>query len=94
MVSADQMKKIENIAKKTASFYEVDFISSEYLFENGHNVLRVTIDKEGGVTTADCESVSRTLSKKLDEFDFIKEQYFLEVASPGTDDYKGVPELG
>lgn len=45
--------------------------------------MRVYIDKEGGVTIDDCETVSRKLSDLLDEEDFIPESYILEVSSPG-----------
>lgn len=45
--------------------------------------LRVIIDADGGVTIDDCEAVSRPLSDKLDEEDFISQNYYLEVSSPG-----------
>ena len=45
--------------------------------------LRAYIDKEGGVDIDDCEAVSRALSDKLDEEDFIEDAYTLEVSSPG-----------
>jgi ribosome maturation factor RimP len=41
----------------------------------------VIIDKDGGVSINDCAILSRTLSKLLDQRDFIKESYFLEVSS-------------
>src|SRR5262245_28479614 len=47
--------------------------------------LRVYIDKPGGVTLDDCESVSDRLSLMLDVEDPIPHQYTLEVASPGLD---------
>ncbi len=45
--------------------------------------LKVFIDKEGGVTIADCEHVSRELGRILDVEDFIEPSYILEVSSPG-----------
>ena len=45
--------------------------------------LNVFIDKDGGVNIIDCENVSRALSDVLDEKDFIKDAYILEVSSPG-----------
>lgn len=38
-----------------------------------------------GIGTDDCEKVSRYLSAKLDELDPIKQNYYLEVSSPGID---------
>lgn len=46
-------------------------------------LLRVFIDKEGGVTITDCETVSRELSRVLDVDDIIAHPYTLEVSSPG-----------
>ena len=45
--------------------------------------LRAYIDKPEGVNIQDCENVSRALSDKLDEVDFIDDAYILEVSSPG-----------
>jgi len=46
-------------------------------------VLRLFIDREGGVTLEDCAAVSRELSEILDVEDFIAEHYTIEVSSPG-----------
>lgn len=48
-------------------------------------LLRVFIDKDGGVTIADCERMSKSLSALLDVEDPIKAPYILEVSSPGLD---------
>lgn len=48
-------------------------------------ILRVYIDKPGGVTVDDCAAISERLSVHLDVEDFIPSQYVLEVASPGLD---------
>ena len=55
----------------------------EYVKEGPDYYLRVYIDKEEGVNIDDCVAVSRSLDPKLDEGDFIKDQYILEVSSPG-----------
>ncbi|MCK5534417.1 ribosome maturation factor RimP [bacterium] len=48
-------------------------------------LLRVFIDKEGGVDLSDCEKVSKELKELLGEIDFTPSDYFLEVSSPGLD---------
>lgn len=48
-------------------------------------LLRVYIDKDGGVDIDDCESVSRQVSAVLDVEDPIPGNYTLEVSSPGLD---------
>lgn len=51
----------------------------------GEMLLRVFIEKEGGVTIDDCESVSREVEAVLDVEDPIPSSYVLEVSSPGLD---------
>ena len=60
-----------------------EFVDTEFVKEGNSYYLRVFVDKPGGITIDDLESVSRPLSDKLDEHDFIDEQYILEVSSPG-----------
>jgi ribosome maturation factor RimP len=56
------------------------------------SILRVYIDKEGGVVVEDCVAVSRQLSAVLDVEDPIKGNYDLEVSSPGMDRPLFTPE--
>lgn len=48
-------------------------------------ILRIIIDKEGGVSVDDCEAVSRPIDAKLDELDPIEQSYCLEVSSAGIE---------
>jgi ribosome maturation factor RimP len=50
-----------------------------------NQALRIFIDKEGGVTHSDCETVSHQVGALLDVEDLIADQYMLEVSSPGVD---------
>ena len=47
--------------------------------------LRIVIDKPEGIDINDCEIVNNAINDLLDEADYIKEQYFLEVSSPGIE---------
>ena len=58
---------------------------TEYIKEAGERILRVFIDKDRGVDINDCERVSRLIEQVLDEHDIIKEQYRLQVGSPGVE---------
>jgi ribosome maturation factor RimP len=51
----------------------------------GGRILRVFVDKPGGVTVEDCARLSERLSERLDIEDFIPHRYTLEVSSPGLD---------
>ncbi len=57
----------------------------EFQKEYGDWVLTFYIDKEGGVTIEDCETVSRALESVLDEADPIEQAYTLSVSSLGLD---------
>ncbi|NLJ57382.1 MAG: ribosome maturation factor RimP [Tissierellia bacterium] len=74
-------KFTEEVLKDT----NMELVDAEYVKEGPFKYLRVYIDKPGGVTVDDCADVSRVLNKKLDKVDIIKEQYFLEVSSPGIE---------
>lgn len=63
----------------------VELVDVEYVKEGQDYFLRVFLDKPDGVTINDCESLSRSMDGKLDEYDWIKEHYYLEVSSPGLD---------
>ncbi len=60
-----------------------ELVDVEFVKEGGNRYLRAYIDKPGGITIDDCEVVSRSLSDRLDQEDFIEEAYILEVSSPG-----------
>lgn len=56
-----------------------------YEKEGKDNYLRVFIDKEEGISLNDCENVNNSINDLLDEKDFIKSAYFLEVSSTGVE---------
>ncbi|MDN9830744.1 ribosome maturation factor RimP [Clostridioides difficile] len=76
---------IEEIVTKITDEHGFEMVDVEYVKEAGEYYLRVYIDKEEGISLNECELVSRELSPILDEKDPIKENYFLEVSSPGLD---------
>lgn len=64
----------------------------EFVKEGADFILRITIDKEGGVTIDDCERVNRAVDPLLDEADPIETSYKLEVSSPGIERTLSRPE--
>ena len=62
-----------------------ELIELEYGAGRAHGVLRLYLDREGGVTLDDCERVSREVAALLDVEDPIPCAYTLEVSSPGFD---------
>jgi len=79
----DIEKKTENLLIPILEGFSFDLWDVEYVKEGSEYYLRAYIDKEGGITIDDCVDVSRQLSDKLDEDDFIEGEYILEVSSPG-----------
>ena len=69
--------KIENLG------YELYDIL--YIKEGPNKILRIVIDSEKGISLDDCEKVNDEIKDLIDEADFIKEQYFLEISSPGIE---------
>ena len=57
----------------------------EFVSQGKHSVLRVYIDKEGGILVDDCAEVSRQVSSVLDVEDPISSEYTREVSSPGME---------
>ncbi|MCA1958924.1 MAG: ribosome maturation factor RimP [Nitrospira sp.] len=53
--------------------------------QGARSVLRIVIDKPGGVTVTDCERAHKALGPALDVADLIPHAYTLEVSSPGLD---------
>lgn len=63
--------------------YEI--VEVEWSHEAGGRVLRIYVDRPGGVTVDDCREVSRTVEPILDVEDLVEGSYHLEVSSPGLD---------
>ena len=74
---------IELLLKPTIDSMGYVLWGCEYFAQGKHSLLRVYIDKEGGIGIEDCEQVSRQVSALLDVDDPISGNYSLEVSSPG-----------
>lgn len=76
--------RVEELAEPLVEAAGMELVDVEYVREQDW-VLRVYIDKEGGVDLTDCQTMSEALSTELDKADFIANNYLLEVSSPGID---------
>ncbi|MDR3239145.1 MAG: ribosome maturation factor RimP [Clostridiales bacterium] len=77
--------EVEPMIRPVAAQLGCELSDLTFIKEGANWVLRIFIDKEGGVTIDDCEQVSRAAEKVLDENDPIEQSYILEVSSPGLD---------
>ena len=79
-------ERVETLIKPAIENIGYDLYDVEYAKEGKNYFLRVFIDKpDKGIDLEDCEKVNEAINDLLDEADYIKEQYFLEVSSPGIE---------
>lgn len=77
--------KVENLLKDVIQNLGYELYDVIYAKEAKDFYLRIIIDKETGIDLNDCEKVNDTINDVLDQADYIKDQYFLEVSSPGVE---------
>ena len=83
MERGDALRLTRQEAEAIAAPLGLEILRVEFVREGSRRILRVVIQKEGGVSVRDCEILSRSLSRRLDAMDFIHNRYYLEVSSPG-----------
>mgnify|MGYP001858905971 FL=1 len=76
---------VENLIKPIVEEIGYKLYDVIYEKEGKDYFLRIFIDNEKGISLEDCEKVNNAITGVLDEKDYIKEQYFLEVSSPGVE---------
>ncbi len=76
---------VEELASPLCESIGIELVDVAFVKEGPHRYLRLTIDKDGGISLNDCEKVSRLLNDELDRVDPIEENYYLEVTSPGVE---------
>lgn len=83
--SQNLVERVKEIATPIVQALQLNLYEIEWLGQGARTVLRVIIDKPGGVQIKDCEQVHASLSRALDVMDPIPHAYRLEVSSPGLD---------
>jgi ribosome maturation factor RimP len=79
------VESVRSIADPIVRALALNLIDVECVGQGSRTVLRVFIDKPGGVSLDDCEQVHHSLGHALDVHDPIPHSYTLEVSSPGLD---------
>ena len=77
------IEQLQDVLLPVLQDYGLELIEIEFKPSGKRWLLRLYIDKEGGVTISDCENVSREFGRILDVEDIIEHPYSLEVSSPG-----------
>ena len=78
-------RRIRRIAEPVAERLGLEVVAVELYGGRGASVLRISLDKPGGVGIDECARFSRALSPVLDVEDPIRVAYTLEVSSPGME---------
>lgn len=78
-------EKVENLIKSKIEKIGYKLYDVEYVKEGKNYFLRIFIDNEKGIDLNDCEKVNNEIIEMLDEADYIKDAYFLEISSPGIE---------
>ena len=78
-------EKVEQLLQKRIEEIGYELYDVEYAKEGKDYYLRIFIDKPEGINLEDCEKVNNEINDLLDQADYIKDQYFLEVSSPGIE---------
>jgi ribosome maturation factor RimP len=79
----ETIEQLKDILLPVLQDYGLELVEIEFKPSGKRWLLRLYIDKEGGVTIADCQTVSREFGRILDVEDIIDYPYSLEVSSPG-----------
>ena len=85
-MSADQIiTAVELFARPVLDDMGLELVEVQFRRESAGWILRLFIDREGGVNVDDCALVSRQISAYLEVEDIIENAYNLEVSSPGLE---------
>ncbi len=84
-MTPEVLDRVAKMAREILEYAGMEMVHLEMKRESAGLLLRLYIDKEGGVTLDDCARISRQLSVQLDVEDPIEDRYTLEVSSPGLD---------
>lgn len=78
-------ERVESLILKPITDLGYQLYDVQYTKEGSDYYLRIFIENNEGISLEDCEKVTHQITGILDEADYIKEQYFLEVSSTGVE---------
>jgi ribosome maturation factor RimP len=82
---ADIVEKLEQLCEPAILSLGLELVQLQYRREAEGWVVRLLVDRPGGVTVEECAELSRQVSSVLEVEDLIPYRYRLEVSSPGLD---------
>lgn len=85
MADPEQERRIEEVVEPVLRDHGLVLVDLDWRDHRPRGVLRLFVDKPGGVSIDDCQRASREVGDVLDAADLIPGAYDLEVSSPGLD---------
>jgi len=85
MQGSDLKEAISELVRPVVAAEAMELVDVQLAGTRNRRMLRIFIDKPGGVTLDDCENISTQVGALLDLNDLIEGSYTLEVSSPGLD---------
>ena len=85
MAKQSTVERVYEIVKPFADELGLEIWDITFKKEGTDWYLRIFIDKDGGVSIDDCVDLTHAVSKPLDDADPIKQNYMLEISSPGVE---------
>ena len=83
MKSEKLLQEVREVVEPILQSQGYELVDLEYQRESRGWVLRIYLDREGGITLDDCTGVSHEVGAVLEVKDVIPNAYVLEVSSPG-----------
>lgn len=77
------VEAIEEFLRPPVEGLGYELVAVQLRPEQGRLVLRLLVDRPGGITLGECVGISREVGPHLDVADLIRSRYALEVSSPG-----------
>jgi ribosome maturation factor RimP len=84
-VKVEVREEVRQLAEPLAEEHGYELVDIEQASLGHHRVIRVYLDKPGGVTVDDCARFSRRLADAMDMNQIVPGRYLLEVSSPGLE---------
>ncbi len=79
------LERVRGVAERVTAARGFELADLELKRDRGGHLVRLYVDKEGGIGLAELQSISEEVSAILDAEDPIPTSYTLEVSSPGLD---------
>ena len=81
----EDIGRIEDVIAPVVRHHGLTLVDVEWRGDRRRGILRLFVDRAGGVAIGDCERLSREVGDLLEAEGVIDQAYDLEVSSPGLD---------